>query len=248
LNDGQKTMLLVGATSDIGHAVALAYGQAGWRVLFASRNPTAAARNVNDIAVRTGMAPAVFTLDVSRPETFAAFVFDLPSLPDTIVCVAGVLGDQKRAEAELDHAAMILRTNFEGPALLLDIFARHLSVRGSGTIVGVSSVAGDRGRASNYFYGSAKAGFSTYLSGLRNRLANAGVRVVTVKLGFVHTRMTKDMKLPELLTAEPSEVGVAIYRAAEVVHHDVIYLRSVWRLVMMAVRAIPERSFKRLRL
>jgi NAD(P)-dependent dehydrogenase (short-subunit alcohol dehydrogenase family) len=248
LNDSQNTMLLIGATSDIGRAVALAYGQAGWRILLAARDPAAAARNANDIAARTGTAPSIFPLDVTRADTFAAFAAALPVLPDTIVCVAGLLGDQKRAEAEPDHAALILRTNFEGPALLLDLFAQRFAARGWGTIVGVSSVAGDRGRASNYFYGSAKAGYSAYLSGLRNRLAAAKVRVVTVKPGFVRTRMTKGMKLPNLLTAEPQKVGRAIYRAAEVAHRDIIYVRPVWRLVMAVICAIPDRLFKHLRL
>jgi NAD(P)-dependent dehydrogenase (short-subunit alcohol dehydrogenase family) len=248
LTDKPKTMLLIGATSDIGLAVARAYAAAGWRVLVVARDPAAAARNAGDIATRSGAPAAVFALDVTAPGTFAAFAAALPVLPDTIVCVAGLLGDQARAEAEPDHAAAILRTNFEGPALLLDLFARHFAARGSGTLVGVSSVAGDRGRASNYFYGSAKAGFSAYLSGLRNRLAGVKVRVVTVKPGFVRTRMTKGLKLPNLLTAEPAEVGRAIYRAAEVSHHDVIYVRPVWRLVMAIICAIPEPIFKRLRL
>jgi NAD(P)-dependent dehydrogenase (short-subunit alcohol dehydrogenase family) len=248
LNDRQKTMLLIGATSDIGLAVARAYAQAGWAILLAARDRQAAARNAGDIAARTGAPPAVFPLDVTEPGTFAAFAASLPLLPDTIVCVAGLLGEQTRAEAEPEHAALILRSNFEGPALLLDIFAQHFATRGSGTIVGVSSVAGDRGRASNYFYGSAKAGFSAYLSGLRNRLAGAHVRVVTVKPGFVRTRMTKGMNLPKLLTAEPQEVGRAIYRAAEVRHRDIIYVRPVWRLVMAIICAIPELIFKRLRL
>jgi short-subunit dehydrogenase len=248
LNDQQKTMLLIGATSDIGLAVARAYAQAGWAVMLAGRDPEAAARNAADIAARTGTTRAVVPLDIIEPSTFVAFAAALPSLPDTIVCVAGLLGDQKRAEAESDHGSLVLRSNFEGPALLLDIFAQHFVSRGTGTIVGVSSVAGDRGRASNYFYGSAKAGFSAYLSGLRNRLARARVHVVTVKPGFVRTRMTKGMKLPKLLTAEPQEVGNAIYRAAEIRRRDVVYVRPIWRLVMAIICAIPEPIFKRLKL
>jgi decaprenylphospho-beta-D-erythro-pentofuranosid-2-ulose 2-reductase len=246
LKDDQKTLLLIGATSDIGHAVACAYAQAGWRILLAASNPEAAQRNAGDIATRSGKIPGVFPLDVTKPETFAAFAQSLPVLPDTLVCVAGLLGDQKRAEGDPLHAALILRTNFEGPALLLDRFAGLFAARGSGTLIGVSSVAGDRGRASNYFYGSAKAGLSTYLSGLRNRLAGAKVRVVTVKPGFVRTRMTKGMKLPNILTAEPQEVGAAVYRAAEAAPRDVVYVRPIWRLVMLLIRAMPEPVFKRL--
>jgi hypothetical protein len=172
----------------------------------------------------------------------------LPVLPDTVICVAGELGDQRSAETDPGLASRILRANFEGPALLLGLFAERFAERGSGTIVGVSSVAGDRGRATNYVYGSAKAGFTAYLSGLRNRLARQGVRVLTVKPGFVRTRMTAGMKLPDRLTAEPQEVGQAIYRAAEVSPKDVLYVRAIWRPVMAVIRSIPEAIFKKMKI
>jgi NAD(P)-dependent dehydrogenase (short-subunit alcohol dehydrogenase family) len=144
---------------------------------------------------------------------------------------------------------MVMRTNFEGPALLLGLLAEKFEARGSGAIVGVSSVAGDRGRGSNYVYGAAKAGLTAFLSGLRNRLSQTGVRVVTVKPGFVRTRMTAGMKLPPLLTAEPQEVGEAIFKAAEGSRaRDVIYVRPIWRLVMLVIKSIPEPVFKKLRL
>jgi decaprenylphospho-beta-D-erythro-pentofuranosid-2-ulose 2-reductase len=243
-----KTLLLVGGTSDIGRATALRYAAAGWRVLLAARNPDAAQRNADDATARTGVAVTVHHLDVLDTAGLVAFIDGLPALPDTVVCVVGELGDQARAETDLEHAAMVLRTNFEGPALLLGLFADRFLARGSGTLVGVSSVAGDRGRASNYVYGSAKAGFTAFLSGLRNRLAPRGVRVVTVKPGFVRTRMTAGMKLPPLLTAEPAEVGEAIFRAAETGRGDVIYVRGIWRIVMTIIALIPEPVFKRLRL
>jgi short-subunit dehydrogenase len=111
----------------------------------------------------------------------------------------------------------------------------------------VSSVAGDRGRASNYVYGAAKAGFTAHLSGLRNRLAPLGVRVVTVKPGFVRTRMTAGMRLPPVLTAEADQVGRAIFAAA-MGRGDVVYVPGLWRVVMAVIRAIPEPIFKRLKL
>lgn len=244
----QRTVLVVGGTSDIGHATALCYAQAGWQVLLAARNPEAGRRNADDIATRTGVSATVHELDILDTDQHPAFVEGLPLLPDTVVCVVGELGDQTRAQTDRAHAVSLMRTNFEGPALLLGLFAEHFQARGSGALVGVSSVAGDRGRASNYFYGAAKAGFSAFLSGLRNRLAPGGVRVVTVKPGFVRTQMTAGMKLPPLLTAEPEEVGRAIFRGAEGGRGDVIYVRRVWRLVMAVIVAIPERVFKRLRL
>jgi NAD(P)-dependent dehydrogenase (short-subunit alcohol dehydrogenase family) len=141
-----------------------------------------------------------------------------------------------------------MRTNFEGPALLLGALAERFIARRHGTIVGVSSVAGDRGRGSNYVYGASKAGFTAFLSGLRNRAAAANVRVITVKPGFVRTRMTAGMKLPPLLTAEPQEVGATILSAVEGERGDVLYVRKIWRLVMMVICAIPEPIFKKMRL
>jgi decaprenylphospho-beta-D-erythro-pentofuranosid-2-ulose 2-reductase len=243
-----KTLLLVGGTSDIGRATALRYAGAGWRVLLAARNAEAGQRNADDAAARTGVPVTVHALDVLETAGFPGFIAGLPALPDTVVCVVGELGDQKRAEGDPEHAAMVMRTNFEGPALLLHLFAERFLARGSGTLVGVSSVAGDRGRGSNYVYGAAKAGFTAFLSGLRNRLAPRGIRVITVKPGFVRTRMTAGMKLPPLLTAEPDEVGRTIFASAESGRGDVIYVRRIWRPVMMAISSIPEPLFKRMKL
>ena len=243
-----KTLLLVGATSDIGRATALCYAQAGWRVLLAARNVDAARREADDIATRTGAEVSVHGLDILETDRFAAFVDALPALPDTVICVVGELGDQTRAQSDLHHATQVLRTNFEGPALLLGLFAERFLARRSGTLVGVSSVAGDRGRGSNYVYGAAKAGFTAFLSGLRNRLAPAGLKVLTVKPGFVRTRMTAGLKLPPLLTAEPGEVGRRVFAAAETGRADIVYVRPVWRMVMTTIGLIPEPLFKRLRL
>ncbi|WP_127752033.1 SDR family oxidoreductase [Devosia sp. 1566] len=244
-----KTLLLIGATSDIGHATAGAYAAQGWTVLLTARNVASAERNRADLAARSGGAVSLHMLDVTDSSSFESFITGLPALPDTVVCVVGEMGEQERAQSDLDHAAVVLRTNFEGPALLLGLLAEKFEARGSGTIVGVSSVAGDRGRGSNYVYGAAKAGFTAFLSGLRNRLSQTEVRVVTVKPGFVRTRMTAGMKLPPALTAEPQEVGNAILAAADGSRpRDVIYVRWMWRYVMMIITAIPEPVFKKLRL
>ena len=243
-----KTLLLVGGTSDIGRATAFCYAQAGWRVLLAARNEDEARRNAEDIAARAGAEVTTHRLDILEADLFESFLESLPLLPDTVVCVVGELGDQARGQSDPAYATLLIRTNFEGPALFLGALAERFLARGSGTIVGVSSVAGDRGRGSNYLYGAAKAGFTAFLSGLRNRLAPKGLRVITVKPGFVRTQMTAGMKLPPLLTAEADEVGRAIFSAAEKGGGDVIYVRRLWRPVMMVIGSIPERVFKRLKL
>lgn len=242
-----QTLLLIGATSDIGRATALVYAQAGWNIILAARDEATARRNRDDIAARSSVDVIIRGVDILRTRRLQSFVDNLPVLPDTVVCVVGALGNQERAQWDVNHASMVMRTNFEGPCLLLGLLADRFVARGSGAIVGVSSVAGDRGRGSNYVYGASKAGFSAFLSGLRNRLSSTKLRVVTVKPGFVRTRMTAGMKLPPLLTAEPQEVGNAIFAAAEGSRRrDVVYVRSIWRPVMYAISSIPEPVFKRL--
>lgn len=244
----RKSLLVVGGTSDIGRAVGAAYAAMGWKVTLAARNVDGAERNAADIRTRTrAHEVAVRALDILETTRFETFLDQLDALPDTVVCVVGMLGDQERAQEDTEHATQVLRTNFEGPALLLEMVAARFAARGRGLIVGVSSVAGDRGRASNYVYGAGKAGLTAYLSGLRNRLAGTDVQVVTVKPGFVRTSMTAGMDLIGPLTATPEAVADRI-TALETCAADVIYVLRAWRLIMFIIRSIPEAVFKKLKL
>lgn len=245
MNPSDKTLLVLGGTSDIGRATARAFATRGWAVRLAGRDLEALRREADDIAARTGAPIAIHRFDVLQTDSFAAFLDALPDLPDAVVSVVGLLGQQTTAEMDLGHATAIMRSNYEGPALILGVLAERFVARGNGVIVGISSVAGDRGRASNYVYGSAKAGFTGFLSGLRNRTAKHGVHVLTVKPGFVRTRMTEGMKLPGPLTAKPDEVAEAIWRGMTG-RRNVIYVGSIWSLVMLIVRSIPEGVFKKL--
>jgi hypothetical protein len=185
-----------------------------------------------------------FDLLADEPESL---VGRLSTLPDTVVLMAGILGDQQEAMSHPEIADRMIRTNFVAPARLLLAFGSAMKTRGHGTIVGVSSVAGDRGRGSNFIYGSAKAGLTAFLSGLRNALFRSGVHVITVKPGFVRTRMTDGMRLPAALTAEPEEVARAIVRA-QAKRRDSIYVRVIWGPIMAIIRGLPEPIFKRLSL
>jgi NAD(P)-dependent dehydrogenase (short-subunit alcohol dehydrogenase family) len=138
-----------------------------------------------------------------KPATHAAFLASLPQRPDMTICVFGYLGDQQLAESDWTECERILQTNYVGAVSILNLIASEYAAKGSGLIAGISSVAGERGRQSNYFYGSAKAGFTAYLSGLRNRLFHKGVHVLTVQPGFVYTKMTENMPLPGLLYWSP---------------------------------------------
>jgi short-subunit dehydrogenase len=240
-------ILIIGARSDIGKAVAHRFASLGHPIQLAVRNADTLEADRTDIELRHNVPVSLREFDALATDTHEAFIAGLPVLPQVAVCAVGLLGRHEESTRDIQAAVRVMRSNYEGPASILALLANRFEERGSGVLVGISSVAGGRGRATNYVYGSAKAGFTAFLSGLRNRLANQGVHVVTVLPGFVATQMTEGMDLPALLTAQPSDVAVAIARAVDR-KKDVIYVRPIWRLIMATIRNIPERAFKRLQL
>jgi short-subunit dehydrogenase len=239
-------VLIIGARSDIGVALAHAYAAEGCALVLAARDPDGLSATKTDLEVRYDAQVSLVACDVTDPDP-EPFLAKLAEMPGTAIMVAGLLGDQASSAADVALAERVMATNYNGPARMLLAVANRMQARGCGAIIGISSVAGDRGRASNFIYGSAKAGFTAFLSGLRNALAAKGVHVLTVKPGFVATRMTAGMDLPPRLTAQPLEVAQAVVRAHKA-DRDVIYVRPIWRLIMLVIRTIPERIFKRLSL
>lgn len=240
-------ILVLGARSDIGKAVAHKFASLGHPLQLAARDIDSLAAEKSDLELRHHVSVTMHEFDALATDTHEAFVAGLPELPRAAICAVGLMTPQDESERDTKAASLVMRSNFEGPASILAILANQFENRGSGTLVGISSVAGERGRATNYVYGSAKAGFTAFLSGLRNRMAKRGVDVVTVLPGFVATRMTEGMDLPALLTAQPNEVADAIARAVKG-KRDIVYVRPVWWLVMTIIRAIPERVFKRMKI
>lgn len=239
-------MLVVGGTSDMGRAIAHRHAAAGGALILTARDTARMEPDAQDIRLRYRTEVTVVGFDLLALETHAGLLDGLPALPDIVVCVAGLLGDHTVSRGDPIAAKLVMETNYVAPALLLGLVANRFEARGRGVIVGISSVAGERGRASNYVYGSAKAGFTAFLSGLRARLSRTSVRVVTIKPGFVATRMTAGLKLPPVLTAQPEEVGAAVAAAIRR-HKDVVYVRSIWQPIMTIIRHMPETMFKRIK-
>lgn len=238
------SVLILGGSSDIGLAIAHRFAAAGHHIQLCGRRPEALEADKKDIELRHEVGVVLHNFDALDFNHYKEFVDNLEVLPELTVCAVGLLGEQREGERNLDQAVLVMRSNYEGPASILGVFAERFAERGTGAIVGISSVAGERGRASNYLYGSAKAGFTAFLSGLRHRLAKQGIHVMTVKPGFVRTRMTRDMDLPARLTATPEEVAEAVY-AGWRKKRDTIYVKPVWRLIMLVIRCLPEPIFKR---
>jgi short-subunit dehydrogenase len=164
---------------------------------------------------------------------------------DGLLVAIGMLGDQSRAETDHDHLRDLIEINYGAPASLIGTAARRFEEQGHGWIAAFSSVAGDRGRPSNYAYGSAKAGLTAFLDGLRARLHESGVHVLTVKPGPTDTKMTFGMDDPPPLMAEPERVAKRIVWAIEK-KKDVCYAPPIWRYIMAAIRLLPTRVFKKL--
>jgi decaprenylphospho-beta-D-erythro-pentofuranosid-2-ulose 2-reductase len=241
------SLLLLGAGSDIACSLARKFASAGYDIQLAARNASRLQPLQQDIAIRYKRTCSLHEFDAARPDTHARFFSSLPVQPDITISVFGYLGEQEKAESDWSECERIITVNYTGAVSILNIVANAYAAQNKGTIVGISSVAGERGRQSNYFYGSAKAGFTAYLSGLRNRLYPKGVHVLTVKPGFVATKMTENMALPPLVTAQPDAVATAIFNAVRK-KKDVLYVKWMWRWIMFLIKSIPEGVFKKMKL
>ena len=240
-------VLILGATSDIARCLAEEYARRGYDLFLAARASEGLGDLATGLSERHRVKVALMNFEVRNIAGHEALFHSLDPMPEGIVCLVGTLGRGPAPPEGLEDLTEVAEVNFLGPAALLEVAAEAFERRGSGFIVGVSSVAGERGRQSNYPYGSAKAGFTAYLSGLRQRLQPKGVQVLTVKPGYVRTRMTQGMELPPIVTAEPEEVARSILRAQQA-GKSVLYVRWIWRPIMAVIRMLPEGVFKRLRL
>ena len=209
----KEVILILGAKSDMGIATAHRFAREGFEIQLAARNVEDILPDSSDLSIRYGTNVSAYEFDALDFPSHEKFINSLPKLPTVAVSFIGLLGTQADSEININKAITVIRTNYEGVVSILGLLSNKFKLRGFGTIIGISSVAGDRGRASNYIYGSAKAGLTAYLSGLRNSLINDGINVITVKPGYVLTKMTSNLKLPKILTTSPDRVANSIYFA-----------------------------------
>ena len=244
-----RRVLVLGATSGIAEATARIWAREGANLFLVGRNAQRIAAVAADLKTRGAayVDTAVADLDdIDRhPELLARAITSLGGL-DVAYLAVGILGEQPKAEQDVNHALHILHTNLTVPVSLLTWLANFCVKQGRGTLAVLSSVAGERGRKSNYVYGSSKAGLTAFLAGLRNRIDREGVTVLTIKPGPVKTSMTTNMKGSEKF-ADPNKVAQQIAAAVEK-KKDVLYTPGIWAPIMLVIRAIPERVFKGLNL
>ncbi len=245
-------MLVLGATSGIGRALCHVMAQRGCHLLLAGRDWEQVQKDAADLSLRyqNEAFPLRFeALDYeSHPAFFARCVEHFGGQLDGVVLCYGYMTGQAETEADFSEARLTVDVNFTSAISILNLAATYLMSRGRGYVAAISSVAGDRGRGSNYTYGAAKAGLTIYLQGLRNRLHRAGVSVLTIKPGFVDTPMTQGLVNPNsLLVASPERVARDIDAAIRR-RKNVLYTPWFWSWIMRIIRAIPESIFKRLSL
>jgi decaprenylphospho-beta-D-erythro-pentofuranosid-2-ulose 2-reductase len=249
LDTNSRKILVLGATSGIAEATCRIWASQGARLFLVARNAEKLAAVATDLRTRGAsfVDTAVADLDDTdkHPALLSHAVNSLTGL-DIAYLAHGILGDQAKAEQDFNIAAQILYTNLMAPVSLLTWLANFCVQRHAGTLAVISSVAGERGRKSNYLYGSSKAGLSAFLGGLRNRVDREGVTVLAIKPGPVKTSMTSGMKGSEKF-ADADKVAQSIVKAIDK-RQDVLYVPFQWEPIMFVIRHIPERVFKKLNL
>ena len=241
------TTLILGATSPIARELAARYAADGDAVFVAARDDEEVRRIASDLSIRHRAQIRGGTFDALDTGSHAAFLDEVEAElgpVEVAVLAFGAMGEQERSQEQISAARRVIDTNYTGAVSVCELLAERMSARGRGAIVGISSVAGERGRKSNYIYGSAKGAFTLYLGGLRNRLASEGVNVLTVKLGFVDTRMTFGLDSP-IPKATPEDTARAIH-AAQRRGQDVLWYPRFWAPIMGVIKSIPERFFKKM--
>ena len=242
-------VLIVGATSAIAGETAKAYASDGGRLFLTGRNAPRLASVRDDLLVRGAAQVETAELDVARipshRQVIDSAIAALGGL-DVALIAHGTLPDQALCQQNVSETLDAIQVNFTGTVALLTLLANYFEAQHSGCIAVITSVAGDRGRQSNYVYGAAKGGVDRFLQGLRNRLFRSGVAVVTIKPGFVDTPMTAGMK-KSLLFASARRVGLGIHRAIGR-RRSVVYIPWFWRPIMAVIKCLPEDIFKRLQL
>lgn len=241
-------MIILGANSEISQAFVEKVLTEGLRfpvIYLLTSNPETTERFIKHLEVKFMQHAEIIKLDLEKDVDFHKLDY---ISSDLLFCATGFLGaDTAQGLYNNANTEKIIDINYAKLIPLLNYFAEKMETRRRGTMIVLSSVAGERGRQSNFIYGSAKAGLTAYLSGLRNYLFSKNVHVLTVKPGFMETKMTEGLPLVTALTASPKKAADAIFKAY-LTKKNTVYILPVWFFIMLIIRNVPEFIFKKMKL
>ena len=240
------TVLILGATSDIGIALAKKWALNKFDVILAARRPELLDALESDIRVRYGVNCTSRVFDAVEYDSHTHFFYSLQPKPDVSICVFGIMDNEDQAYSDWRLTERMINTNFTGAVSILNVISKYYIYQKKGTIIGISSVSGDRGRSGKLIYSSSKAAFTVYLSGLRNKCFRDQVHVMTIQPGYVYTKMTENQHMPKFLTSTPGKVADNIFNAY-LKKRNIVYVRWFWKYIMLLIQSIPEFQFKKMK-
>ena len=247
----QKRIIILGALSAIGEATARLFARDGARIILAGRDRNRLEQVAIDLKTRGAELCVPWALDLALVEDpnheIQRMAEALEGPVDVVMLFYGMLGDQAAAENDIETLRKIISVNFSSAAEWCIAAARLVEHQQNGVLVAMSSVAGDRGRQSNYIYGAAKAGLTTLMEGIAHRLAKTNARAIAVKLGPVDTPMTVHMKKGGLLWSRPDSIARKLKQLVEAGRRPVVYMPTFWRPIMMLIRSVPAPIFHKTR-
>lgn len=237
-------ILIIGAKSDLARNIADIYASKGYSLYLTGRDIKSLSKFSESLINNYGIDVKLIDLDLNQFSTHKAFLDEIVTLPLGVICATGYYPNQLKAQTDYEEMLNTTTANFTGPVSIINYLVEKMKKIKKGFIIGISSVSGERGRKKNYIYGSAKSGFTTFLSGLRNDLFDQNIHVMTVILGFIRDGTEMNF-IKKTLSANPRDVAKSIV-SNQMKSKDIVYLKWQWRYIMFIVRSIPEFIFKRI--
>ena len=237
-------ILIIGAKSDLARNIADIYASKGYSLYLTGRDIKSLSKFSESLINEYGIEVKLIDLDLNQFNTHKAFLDEIATLPLGVICATGYYPNQLKAQTDNEEMLNTTTANFTGPASIINYLVEKMKKIRKGFIIGISSVSGERGRKKNYIYGSAKSGFTTFLSGLRNDLFDQNIHVMTVILGFIRDETEMNF-IKKTLSANPRDIAKSIV-SNQMKSKDIVYLKWQWRYIMFIVRSIPEFIFKRI--
>jgi len=240
-----KSILIIGAKSEIAIELATLYAKNNYNLYLAGRSINDIELEPDELKSKYNISVKLCEFDITKYKTHKSFYDSIDKSLIGVIIISGFYPSQSDAENNWELSSNTINVNYAGPVSMLNLAANRFIRNGKGFIVGITSVSGERGRSKNYIYGSSKAGLTTYLSGLRQRLEYKKINVLTVISGYVKIKKDKSLNKLGFLTNTPKEIANDIYQAQQKEKH-IIYSKRIWKLIMFLIKIIPEFIFKKL--